>query len=227
MDKPHRQIRSFVRRTGRITPAQRQAIESLWPQYGVGKPTGLLDLDSLFGRSAERVLEIGFGNGEVLASLALSHRDKDYLGIEVHEPGVGALLQAIDKCQLSNVRIIHDDAADVVSNWLAPASIHRVNLYFPDPWPKKRHHKRRIVQHGFVGELARVLIPGGILHMATDWAPYAEHMLEVGNSSDCFTNLSETDGILPRPDDRPETKFERRGQRLGHDVADLLFRRIE
>jgi tRNA (guanine-N7-)-methyltransferase len=227
VDKPRRQIRSFVRRTGRITRAQRNAIDALWPRYGIGAPAEPLDLDTLFGRSTERTLEIGFGNGAVLAALAMARPDRDFLGIEVHEPGVGALLQAIDRDQLTNVRICHADATDVVSDWLSPASLHRVNLFFPDPWPKKRHHKRRIVQPEFLEQLARVLTPGGILHMATDWAPYAEHMLAIGNSSELFVNTSQTGGFVPRPDDRPETKFERRGRRLGHQVADLIYRRID
>lgn len=197
----------------------------LWPMYGIERPAGILDLDALFGRKADRVLEIGFGDGQALSELAAAHKDKDYLGIEVHEPGVGALLLAIDKKQLSNVRIIHDDAADVLAGWIGPASLSRVNLYFPDPWPKKRHHKRRIVQTGFLEQLAQVLTPRGILHMATDWQPYAEHMLEVANASPCFDNTSEFSSFVPRPEDRPETKFERRGLSLGHGVWDLVYTR--
>jgi len=225
VEEPRRQIRSFVRRAGRITRAQRQALETLWPLYGIERPDVTLDLDSLFGRKAERVLEIGFGDGKVLSELAATHSDTDYLGIEVHQPGVGALLLAIDKARLSNVRIIHDDASDVLDSWLAPSSLSRINLFFPDPWPKKRHHKRRIVQTGFLEQLARVLVPRGILHMATDWQPYADHMLEVGNASPCFDNVSESDAFMPRPEDRPETKFERRGRGLGHGVWDLVFTR--
>ena len=225
MEEPQRQIRSFVRRAGRITQAQSQALENLWPLYGVGRPPGSLDLDALFGRKADRILEIGFGDGKVLSELATTHPDKDYLGIEVHRPGVGALLLAIDKGQLSNVRVIHDDAADVLAGWLQPASISQVILYFPDPWPKKRHHKRRIVQPGFLEQLARVLVPHGILHMATDWQPYAEQMLEVANASPWFDNTSEFSSFVPRPEDRPETKFERRGRKLGHGVWDLIYAR--
>lgn len=225
MEEPRRQIRSFVRRTGRITRGQSQALESLWPLYGIERPAETLDLDALFGRKADRILEIGFGDGKVLSQLAATHSDNDYLGIEVHGPGVGALLLAIDKGQLSNVRIIHDDAADVLTSWLGPDCINRVNLYFPDPWPKKRHHKRRIVQTGFLEQLARVLVPHGILHTATDWQPYAEHMLEVANASPRFDNTSEFNSFVPRPKDRPETKFERRGVGLGHGVWDLIYTR--
>jgi tRNA (guanine-N7-)-methyltransferase len=193
--------------------------------YGVAQPAGTLDLDVLFGRKADRILEIGFGDGQVLSQLATIHPYRDYLGIEVHQPGVGALLLAIDKGQLSNVRVVRDDAADVLTSWLAPNSLSRVNLYFPDPWPKKRHHKRRIVQAGFLEQVARVLVPHGTLHMATDWQPYAEHMLEVANASPWFDNSGEFNTFVPRPEDRPETKFERRGLGLGHGVWDLIYTR--
>ncbi len=225
MEPRHRPIRSFVRRAGRITDAQKRALGDLWPVYGIDAPDGCLDLPALFGRDEPITLEIGFGDGNVLAQLAASHIERDFVGIEVHEPGVGALLLAVERGGMRNIRVIRDDAMIVLSDWLAPCSIARINLYFPDPWPKKRHHKRRIVQPDFLAYCARALEPGGLLHMATDWEPYAEHMLEVANACPWFDNADSGESYSPRPADRPESKFERRGRKLGHGVWDLLYRR--
>jgi tRNA (guanine-N7-)-methyltransferase len=221
----HRTIRSFVRRGGRLTPSQARALEESWPRFGVNPPAGPLELDEVFGRSAPRTLEIGFGNGENLAALAARHPERDYLGIEVHDPGVGHLLLRIEREGLTNIRIAHHDAVEVIAAWLTPASIDETLIFFPDPWHKKRHHKRRLVQPEFLQRLARVLRPGGKLHLATDWAPYAEQMLETCEASPWFENSREQGGYADRPETRPETKFERRGLKLGHAVFDLLFRR--
>jgi tRNA (guanine-N7-)-methyltransferase len=213
-----RRVRSFVRRTGRVTSGQQRALRALWPRWGLEPPAGTLDLDAIFARHAPRVLEIGFGDGEVLVQMATAHPEQDFLGVEVHEPGLGRCLLGIEGAGLANVRLIREDAVLVLQHWLAPESLDRVNLFFPDPWPKKRHHKRRIVQPAFLGLVARCLKSGGLLHMATDWAPYAEHMREVLDASAKFTGLS-------GPGDRPPTKFERRGTRLGHGITDLRYRR--
>jgi tRNA (guanine-N7-)-methyltransferase len=219
-----RRIRSYVRRAGRLTRAQARALEDHWPAFGLDTGTGPLDLAAAFGRKAPRILEIGFGDGECLAELAARHPDQDYLGIEVHEPGVGHLLLTLEKNGTRNVRVIARDATEVLP--LIPSrALRGVHLFFPDPWPKKRHHKRRIVQPGFFKAVGRVVAPGGYLHMATDWEPYAEHMLAVGNAAPGWHNTSPDRGFVERPETRPETKFERRGQRLGHAVRDLVFRR--
>ena len=223
-DAPPRPVRSFVRRSARMTPAQRAAIDSRWPTYGL-EGTGLLDLDAVFGRPAPRVLEIGFGNGETLVSLAESHPQRDYLGVDVYEPGIGRLLAAIAEKRLTNVRLLRADAVDVLRQHLAPASLDWVLLLFPDPWPKKRHHKRRLVQADFVRLVATGLAPGGVFHLATDWQNYAEHMLAVLAADDAFVNLAGRGNFCAARGDRPVTKFERRGQRLGHGVWDLRFER--
>ncbi len=211
-------MRSFVRRAGRVTAGQQRALAELWPRWGVEKPATALDLDTLFGRHAPRVLEIGFGNGDVLVSMAARYPAQDFLGVEVHEPGVGHCLLGLERAGLTNVRLIREDAIVVLQDWLAPACLDRVNLFFPDPWPKKRHHKRRIVQPTFLALVAARLKPDGLLHMATDWAPYAEHMEEVLAVSADFAPAAGTG-------DRPPTKFERRGERLGHEIRDLRYRR--
>lgn len=223
----HRTIRSFVKREGRLTPSQARALEELWPQFGVDYAVGQLDLDALFGRPAagKRVLEIGFGNGEVLAGLASDNPRNDYLGIEVHRPGVGHLLLLIEKLGLTNVRISRHDAVEVLQHQLAPDCLDGVLLYFPDPWPKKRHHKRRIVQPAFVELVARRIKPGGLFHLATDWENYAEQMLEVVDACGRFENMAGQGHYSERPDSRPVTKFERRGRRLGHGGWDLLYKR--
>ena len=196
----------------------------LWPLWGVEFSPAPLDLDALFGRWAPRVLEIGIGDGEALLALAAARPDVDFLGIEVHTPGIGHCLLGIESRRLTNIRLISHDAVEVLERQLPDASLDEVMLYFPDPWPKKRHHKRRIVQPAFVELLAGKLKSGGTFRLATDWAPYAEHMLEVLQASPSFTNASPTGGYVPRPESRPLTKFERRGERLGHEVFDLEFR---
>jgi tRNA (guanine-N7-)-methyltransferase len=221
----HRTIRSFVRRAGRLTPSQSRALGELWPRFGIAPPAKPLDLDALFGRSAPRTLEIGFGNGDNLAALAARHPERDYLGVEVHDPGVGRLLLRIEREELANVRIARHDAVEVVSGWLPPRSIDEVLIFFPDPWHKKRHHKRRLVQPPFLDQLARVTAPGARLYLATDWAPYAEQMLAVCEASPWFENAAPGGGYAARPEIRPMTKFERRGLSLGHEVFDLLYRR--
>lgn len=223
--RPHRKIRSFVKRPGRITAAQQRALETLLPRFGVPFEPGLLDLDALFGRAAPRVLDIGFGDGEALLSTAAAHPHIDYLGVEVHEPGVGHLLILLERARLENVRVIVRDAVEVIEAMLPDASFDAINLFFPDPWPKKRHHKRRIVQPAFVAECARIMKPGGLLHVATDWAPYAEHTLEVlAAARELEQVAADTLENDPRAF-RPPTKFERRGERLGHETADLYFKR--
>lgn len=222
----HRTVRSFVKRAGRLTPSQARALATLWPRFGIDPPDGTLDLDAVFGRRVPRTLEIGFGNGENLAELAARHPERDYLGVEVHEPGVGHLLLRIEREGLGNIRLIRHDAVEVVERWLPPACLDELLVFFPDPWHKKRHHKRRLIQGGFLEQLGRVVAPGGRLHLATDWAPYAEQMLETCEASEAFQNAVPGGGFAPRPDTRPVTKFERRGLRLGHEVFDLLYRRI-
>ena len=218
-------IRSFVRRGGRVTGAQQRALAESWPRFGVEYAPGLLDPDSLFGRRAPRILEIGFGNGDTLVELATRRPEADFIGVEVHPPGIGRCLLGIEGQALTNVRVIAHDAVEVLNHMIPDASLDEVLLYFPDPWPKKRHHKRRIVQPEFAALVARKLVPGGAWRLATDWAPYAQHMLEVLAAAPDFINAAPVGGFVPRPESRPETKFERRGQRLGHEVFDLEFRR--
>ena len=222
---PQRTIRSFVQRAGRITRAQERALAELWPQFGIDYSPVLLDLAAVFGRRAPRVLEIGIGDGETLLALAAERPDCDFLGVEVHRPGIGHCLLGIESGGLTNVRLIAHDAVEVLERQLPDASLDEVLLYFPDPWPKKRHHKRRIVQPAFVELVAKKLNTGGFFRLATDWAPYAQHMLEVLQASPSFTNASTTGDYVPRPGSRPLTKFERRGERLGHEVFDLEYRR--
>lgn len=223
--KPIRKVRSFVLREGRLTKAQERALNELWPQFGVEYCAQQTDPATLFGREAPLVLEIGYGMGASLLAMAQAEPEKNFLGIEVHTPGVGALLIGIEETGVSNVRTLRHDAVEVLENMLPDASIDRLQLYFPDPWHKKRHHKRRIVQAAFVVLLVRKLKPGGLLHFATDWQPYAEWMLEVLQAEPALTNLSPTGDFVPVPAWRPHTKFEARGEKLGHGVWDLLFRR--
>ncbi len=220
-----RRIRSFVRREGRLTPGQQRALQELWPQFGIEHNKNLLDFDSIFGRSAPRVLEIGFGNGASLLKMALANPGTDYLGIEVHRPGVGNLLLGIEREGVKNIRVMSEDAVDILKQQIPDASLDCVQLFFPDPWQKKKHHKRRIVQPGFVKLLYNKLKPRGLFHMATDWQDYAEHMLEVMKAAEGFSNTSATNDYVERPDSRPLTKFEQRGHRLGHGVWDLIFKR--
>ncbi|HEX6397163.1 MAG TPA: tRNA (guanosine(46)-N7)-methyltransferase TrmB [Steroidobacteraceae bacterium] len=221
----HRPIRSFVMRTGRMTSGQARALEDLWPRYGVEYSAAPLDLDALFGRHAPRTLEIGFGNGEHLASLAAAHPGRDYLGIEVHRPGVGHLFMLAATNNLGNVRASAHDAVEVLREQIAPAALDELLVLFPDPWHKKRHHKRRLIQPPFVELVASRLAPGGVLRLATDWEEYALQMLEVMRASPHFTNLSPSGDWMPRPEERAPTRFEKRGARLGHGVWDLAFRR--
>jgi tRNA (guanine-N7-)-methyltransferase len=231
-----RSIRSFVTRAGRVTPAQQRALEELWPRYGVPPDPGAaphtpecaapLELAALFGRDAPRTLEIGFGNGENLAALAGAHPERDFLGVEVHRPGIGRLLRTLEERRLGNVRLLCQDAALVLDRRIAPGSLQEILILFPDPWPKKRHHKRRLVQAGFVACAARALETGGTLRLATDWQPYAAEMLVVLNAADRLANLAPDGGFLPRPAERLPTRFELRGTRLGHEVWELGFRRI-
>ena len=207
-----------------MTPAQRAAIERRWPTYGL-EGAGVLDLDAVFGRRATRVMEIGFGNGETLVSLAESHGECDYLGVDVYEPGIGRALAAVAEKHLTNVRLLRGDAVDVLRERVAPASLDTVLLLFPDPWPKKRHHKRRLVKADFVKLVAGRLVPGGRFHLATDWQDYGEHMLAVLEAEDAFVNLAGQGNFCTRGTHRPMTKFERRGRRLGHGVLDLRFQR--
>ncbi len=221
-----RTIRSFVRRQGRMTPLQERALAELWPRFGLEFSEQLLDLDDVFGRSAPKVLEIGFGMGDALAEMALNHPEQDYLGIEVHRPGVGRLLAKLDEQGSDNVRIYCHDAIEVLQQQIPDASLDRVLLFFPDPWHKRRHNKRRIVQLGFVEMIRAKLKPGGVFHMATDWQDYAKWMMGVMNNAEGFENLAGEGQYSERPDYRPITKFERRGQRLGHGIWDLLFKKM-
>jgi len=221
-----RAIRSFVTRAGRITEAQVRALEVLWPKYGVEFAPAALDFDALFGRGAPRTVEIGFGNGANLATVAANHPERDYVGIEVHRPGVGRLLLALEELGLSNVRVICEDAVEVLARQIPPQSLDEVLILFPDPWPKKRHHKRRLVQSAFVELAANRLRSGGVLRMATDWQPYADEMLATLGASAKLRNLAADGAFIPRPAERVPTRFEKRGERLGHEVWDLAFSRI-
>ena len=219
----HPRIRSYVLRAGRVGSGQARALAEIGPQYMLPYQPAMLDLDAVFGRQAPRFLEIGFGMGEGLAETAAAHPENDYLGVEVHTPGVGALLKQIGERGLTNVRIIQHDAVEVLTNMLAPDSLSGVHIFFPDPWHKKRHHKRRLIQSPLVRLLASRIRHGGYIHLATDWQDYAEQMLAVLTAEPLLQNTV-TD-YAPRPDTRPLTKFEQRGIRLGHAVWDLVFRR--
>ncbi len=224
-EKHHRPIRSYVLRQGRVTEAQQRAFDQLWPRYGLTLDEAQLDLTGLFGNPNPVTLEIGFGNGESLAKMAREAPGQNFLGVEVHTPGVGHLMIKLDEYDCSNVRILQTDAMELLRHHLPAASLSRVQLYFPDPWPKKRHHKRRIVNQEFADLLSQILLPGGVLHMATDWENYAEQMMETLTAHPDFTNQAGEGNFSPRPENRPLTKFEQRGQRLGHGVWDLLFER--
>lgn len=221
---PHRVVRSFVLRQGRATVAQQRALAELWPTYGIEFTHQPLDFDAIFGRCAPRMIEIGFGAGEALLEYAKANPEVDCLGLEVHRPGVGHLLLSAEAASLSNLRVICHDAVEVLQHTPA-ASISFVHIFFPDPWPKKRHHKRRLIQPAFATLLARVLKQDGVLRLATDWEHYAHHMREVLDASADFLNVAGDQGFVERAAMRPLTRFERRGQRLGHDVWDLQYRR--
>jgi tRNA (guanine-N7-)-methyltransferase len=221
----HRPVRSFVLRGGRVTDGQKRALDELGPKYGVPEGQASLDFETLFGNRHPVIAEIGFGNGEATWRMAQSHPDENFLGIEVHRAGVGRLLLALEQRRIDNVRVACADAVEFLRLRVAPDSMAGVRIYFPDPWPKKRHHKRRLVQPAFVALLASRMRAGAILHLATDWAPYAEHMLDVLNAAQEFENLAGQGRYAARPTWRPRTKYERRGERLGHRVFDLVFRR--
>jgi len=221
----HRRIRSFVIRAGRVTAAQERALAKLWPVYGV-ETSGMLDLATLFGRVAPRCLEIGFGAGEVIGELAERHPDRDYLGIEVHRSGVGRLLLRAAAGGLSNLRLICDDAVAVLEERIADDSFDEILIFFPDPWHKKRHHKRRLIDAGFAALLAAKLRTNGTLRLATDWQDYAEQMLQTLNGVADLQTLSPDGTYVQRPDSRPPTRFERRGMRLGHGVWDLAYAKV-
>lgn len=228
--REHRNVRSFVRREGRMTRAQTRAWAELWPRWGLALPARptTLDLDALFGRTgAPRVLEIGFGDGEALASLAGHHPEWDLLGVEVHRPGVGHLLLTLETAGLENVRVLAEDAVPLLRDHLPVASLDRIHVWFPDPWPKKRHHKRRLLQPAVTGLMASRLRPGGVLHFATDWEPYAEQVLAVLEATPGLVNERLPGAWAEGPGERPQTRFERRGRRLGHRVRDLRYRRVD
>jgi len=213
-------IKSFVRRNGRMTPSQKKAIESWWEKYGIDYQPGPLDLPGEFDSVT---LEIGIGNGDALVSMASADRNSLYIGIEVHQPGIGRCLNTIRQQNLDNVRLVSHDAIEVLQSMIAPNSVDRVLLFFPDPWHKKRHHKRRIVNPGFLDLLHRCLKPGGQFHAATDWQDYADHMSEVFLADSRFSSVGDDAGFVSAPDYRPITRFEQRGRRLGHGVWDLIF----
>lgn len=219
----HRAIRSFVVRAGRMGTGQMRALEVLGPRFVLPWSGQPLAPQTVWGRAAPLVLEIGFGMGGATAEIARKQPEVDFLGVEVHTPGVGALLKLIEEQSLLNVRILQHDAVEVLEHMVAPGSLAGVHIFFPDPWHKKKHNKRRLIQPGFVAHLVTRLAPGGYLHCATDWAPYAEQMLDVLSAEPALQNTA--DGYAPRPDYRPLTKFENRGLKLGHGVWDLVFRR--
>ncbi|MES2818869.1 MAG: tRNA (guanosine(46)-N7)-methyltransferase TrmB [Pseudomonadota bacterium] len=223
----HREIKSFVMRAGRMTDGQQRGLDQGLPRFGLSVEAGAPDFDALFGRAAPRTLEIGFGMGQSLLEMAAAAPEQDFIGVEVHRPGVGALLNGLLTQQLTNVRVYPCDAMEVLRTCVADASLDRLLLFFPDPWHKARHHKRRIVQPAFVQLVRQKLKVGGVLHMATDWAAYAEQMLEVLSAAPGYHNQASDGGYVPRPEERPVTKFERRGERLGHGVWDLKFQRID
>jgi tRNA (guanine-N7-)-methyltransferase len=220
-----RRIRSFVLRAGRMTRGQQRAMDEYWPRWGLELEQGMLDAQAAFGRQAPLVLEIGFGMGQSLSEMAAAAPERNFIGIEVHRPGVGRLLHDLGEQGSVNVRVYCEDAVLVLQQCIADASLEGVQIFFPDPWHKKRHHKRRLIQCEFVSLLASKLKPGGRLHLATDWENYAEHMLAVMAGVPQFNSEAGPRQYSPRPDYRPLTKFEKRGQRLGHGVWDLIFTR--
>jgi tRNA (guanine-N7-)-methyltransferase len=222
--EPHkRPIRSFVRREGRMTRGQKRAFDCLWPAYGLNPEKPISNLHDLFGRRAPITLEIGFGMGDSLMEQAKGQPDTDFIGIEVHRPGVGHLLASLAHEGLSNVRVFCADAVEVLHNYIPDQSLKTVQIFFPDPWPKKRHHKRRLIQTNLVELLAQKLKVGGRLHLATDWENYADHIVEVMQQLPQFQNTATEGPYVARPQSRPLTKFEQRGKRLGHSVWDLVF----
>jgi tRNA (guanine-N7-)-methyltransferase len=225
MPERHSHIRSYVLRQGRVSNAQQRALDTLKPRFGIPYAVQPLDLEAAFGRTAPKMLEIGFGMGETTATIAAAHPENDYLALEVHNPGVGSLLKQIGEMELCNLRIIQHDAVEVLRDMIPDASLDGVHIFFPDPWHKARHNKRRLIQSPFVEKLVTKLKPGGYIHAATDWQDYAEQMLAVFSAEPQLQNTAQD--YAPRPDYRPLTKFEQRGLRLGHGVWDLVFRRKE
>jgi tRNA (guanine-N7-)-methyltransferase len=222
-----RRIRSYVLRTGRMTAGQQQAYQEHWASKGLSLDDGQVDFEATFGRRAPVVLEIGFGMGGSLVEMAKAAPEQDFIGIEVHVPGVGRLLRSMEEQDVHNIRVFCDDAVEVLNRCIADESLTRIQIYFPDPWHKKKHQKRRLIQAEFVQSLRRKLQPDGVLHMATDWQHYAEQMMEVMTAAEGFENMAEVEAYSPRPDYRPVTKFEKRGERLGHGVWDLLFKKCK
>ncbi len=221
-----RRIRSFVLREGRLTKGQQRSLDLFWPSMGLEHQQQTYDFEQVFGRKADLVLEIGFGMGKSLVAMAKAAPELDFIGIEVHKPGVGACLGEAETEGVKNLRLFEHDAVEILNDSIADGSLTTVQLFFPDPWHKTRHHKRRIVQPDFVQLLRRKLKIGGVFHMATDWENYAEHMLEVMSAAEGYENLAEDNQYVPRPDNRPLTKFENRGVKLGHGVWDLMFKRV-
>ncbi|CAA0080207.1 tRNA (guanine-N(7)-)-methyltransferase [Zhongshania aliphaticivorans] len=219
----HRRIKSFVLRTGRMTDGQRRAYDINLAKLGLERENGMQDFATVFGREAPVVLEIGFGMGDSLAEMAMKNPEHDYIGVEVHTPGVGRLMYLVQEAGLNNVRTYCDDAVEVLAQCIPDNSLSRVQIYFPDPWHKTKHHKRRLIQLPFVEALRSKLKLGGVVHLATDWENYAEHMMAVMSDAEGYSNMAGEQNYSPRPDYRPITKFEKRGERLGHGVWDLLF----
>jgi tRNA (guanine-N7-)-methyltransferase len=224
LDPARPPIRSYVLRQGRFSPGQQRAYAEWMPRYGVPYAAQRLEPEAIFGRRAPLVVEIGSGMGETTAAIAAEHPEVDYLAIEVHVPGVGSLLRQVGELGLTNVRVIQHDAVEVLREMIAPGSLAAVHVFFPDPWPKKRHHKRRLIQPGLTRLVAERLAPAGLLHVATDWHEYAEQILAVLSDEPLLSNTS--GGFAERPATRPQTKFERRGRELGHPVRDLIFKRV-
>lgn len=220
-----RPVRSYVRREGRLTPAQKRALENYLSEYEFPQSEAAVDLAAIFGRRAPTTLEIGFGNGDALAELAAAHPERNYIGVEVHRPGVGHLLMRIEKAGLENVRVANRDGTQVLRNEIPDDSLDEILVYFPDPWPKERHHKRRLIQSEFALMVSAKLAVGGRLELATDWGEYAEQMQGVLRGTPGLESLGENGGYTERPSWRPETRFEVRGQRKGHEIFDLAYRR--
>ncbi|HEY6093937.1 MAG TPA: tRNA (guanosine(46)-N7)-methyltransferase TrmB [Gallionellaceae bacterium] len=223
MELRDRHIRSFVLRQGRVSNAQQRCLDTLMPRFGIPYAAQLLDLNAAFGRDAPKILEIGFGMGEPTAHIAKNHPQNDYLALEVHTPGVGSLLKQIDEQGISNIRVMQHDAVEVIRDMLADETLDGVHIFFPDPWHKARHNKRRLIQSPFIAQLVKKLKPGGYIHVATDWQDYAEQVLTVLSAEPALANTAAD--YAPKPDYRPLTKFEQRGLRLGHGVWDLVFRK--
>ena len=224
-DKFMRPVRSFVLRQGRLTKGQDDALQRLWPKFGIERGDSLLSMNDLFENDAPITLEIGFGDGVSLATMAVNAPEQNFIGIEVHRPGVGRLLHLIEENNLTNLRVMDDDAVQIIKNRIPEGCLDRVQLFFPDPWHKKRHNKRRIVQDDFVKLIASKLGDAGVFHLATDWEEYAEHMAEVMEASEDFKSQADQ-AYSPKPESRPTTKFETRGLKLGHGVWDLLYSKV-